>query len=95
MQPGCLGSSSVFSHIFYHMHACRLAKREAEYDMQTALETCREVNPGYELLVFDNKDYEATIRRVVPDLALMYHYFEPIERADLWRYVILYETGGW
>jgi mannosyltransferase OCH1-like enzyme len=35
------------------------------------------------------------VRRAAPALLPLWGLLKPIERADLWRYVVLYERGGW
>ena len=62
---------------------------------QEKLETCRLVNPDYEILVYDDADSMHSIREFAPHLEDMLNLLKPVERADLWRYLIVFEQGGW
>jgi mannosyltransferase OCH1-like enzyme len=35
------------------------------------------------------------MRRAAPALLPLWEQLKPVERADLWRYIALYESGGW
>jgi hypothetical protein len=52
-------------------------------------------NPGYSLMLFDDADIRAFMTTYYPDLLATFDGLgTPVERADLWRYLVLCRLGG-
>ncbi|KAK9810518.1 hypothetical protein WJX72_012061 [[Myrmecia] bisecta] len=55
---------------------------------------CQEMNPEFDVHIYDAVEAETSVGSLAPALLAMWPYLEPVERADLWRYLILYSSGG-
>ncbi len=62
---------------------------------QEKIEIARAVNLGYELTVHDDGDIKETVQRVAPNFLKLFELLRPVEKADFWRYLIVYAYGGW
>lgn len=52
-------------------------------------------NPGYSLMLFDDADIRAFMTTYYPDLLATFDGLgTPVERTDLWRYLVLCRLGG-
>lgn len=52
-------------------------------------------NPGYSLMLFDDADIRAFMTTYYPDLLATFDGLgSPVERTDLWRYLVLCRLGG-
>jgi hypothetical protein len=54
----------------------------------------RRHNPGYAHRLYDDVDCLRYVRQRFPDWLDRYQSLTPVERADVWRYLIVYERGG-
>ena len=62
---------------------------------QLAVDTWIEMNPEFEHRLCDDDECRAFVYEHFPHLLEVYDGFElPVERADLWRYLVLYHFGG-
>lgn len=59
-----------------------------------AVASWRSLNPGHEFRFYSDTEAEQHITRHHPELRHAFERMKPIERADLFRYVILYDMGG-
>jgi len=59
----------------------KLTERRA----QGVIRACSQVNPGYEVVLEDDADMWASVRRAAPSLLPLFALLRPVERADLWR----------
>ena len=59
-----------------------------------AVESWRVMNPGYEYRLYDDAEIDAHMRKMHPELMVHWKRMKPIEKADMFRYAILYDEGG-
>ena len=51
-------------------------------------------NLDYECRVFDDHDCLVFVAQYFPELVDVYQTLRPVEKADLWRYLVILERGG-
>lgn len=68
---------------------------KAEIESKEFRNHCRQLNPDYELITYDDIMSRRFIARDYPEWLELYDSLEvPVMRADLWRYLILHRYGG-
>ena len=76
------------------MHLALTAKTVDDCSEQTISEW-RRLNPGLRVTVFDDPHAKAFVAREFPHLLHVYAAFaKPVERADLFRYLVIHALGG-
>ena len=63
--------------------------------MQGKIEIARSVNPEYKLTVHDDEDIKEDVKKLAPNFLKLFERLRPVEKADFWRYLIVYAYGGW
>ena len=63
--------------------------------MQGKIDIARSVNPEYDLTVHDDGDIEEDVKNLAPSLLKLFKLLRPVEKADFWRYLVVYAYGGW
>ena len=68
---------------------------QAEMDSKVFRTHCRDLNPQYELITFDDEMSRRFVSRYYPEWLQLYDGLDvPVMRADMWRYLILHKYGG-
>ena len=66
--------------------------------LQDVRERISQLNPDYEMILFDDNDIDVWIRENFKDDTKIYNVYTKLQvgaaRADFWRYLILYKNGG-
>jgi hypothetical protein len=63
--------------------------------VQSSVDSWKRVNPGYTHKMHDDDDIERRVTTLHPELLPAYAQMKPIQRADLFRYMVLYDEGGY
>ena len=59
------------------------------------IEKWKSLNPGYELVLYDDKDMDTFVKEYYPEFYKLYDIMPDIvEKADIWRYLIVHKYGG-
>ena len=58
--------------------------------VQEKIDIARSVNPGYELTVHDDGDIKNDVKKLSPNFVKLFELLRPVEKADFWRYLIVY-----
>jgi len=67
----------------------------AEIDSKEYRTHCRELNPRYELITYDDDMSRRFVVRHYPEWVSLYDSLDvPVMRADMWRYLVLHHYGG-
>lgn len=67
----------------------------AEIDSKEYRTRCRQLNPDYELITYDDDMSQRFIVKYYPEWLQLYDSLDvPVMRADMWRYLILHKYGG-
>lgn len=71
--------------------------KNLDVSLQNVRNSIQELNPEYEMKLFDDNDIEEWIKNTFND-KIIYNTYKQLKigagRADFWRYLILYENGG-
>ena len=43
----------------------------------------------------DDRDIREDVRNLAPSFLKLFEHLRPVEKADFWRYLIVYAHGGW
>ncbi|KAJ3116315.1 hypothetical protein HDU96_009875 [Phlyctochytrium bullatum] len=75
------------------------SKSKEDQDLQVSKGFWQERNPGFDVIVHDDEDMLRLVKeegeKVFPGCYKLYRSFEKnVERADFWRYLIIYLHGG-
>ena len=54
----------------------------------------RQLNPGHTVRLYDDADIEAFVRRHCAELAPFWSLLKPVQRADVFRYAVMWKEGG-
>ncbi|EGD81794.1 hypothetical protein PTSG_02506 [Salpingoeca rosetta] len=68
---------------------------ELPYLAQSSVESWQRLNKGYEYRFYTDDDIAAYMEKNHPNLVNTWNRMKPIHRADLFRYVILHDVGGY
>ena len=63
--------------------------------VQSSVNSWKSTNPGYVHKMHDDNDIEHRVKTLHPELLPAYEQMKPIQRADLFRYMVLYDEGGY
>jgi mannosyltransferase OCH1-like enzyme len=63
--------------------------------VQSSVNSWKSTNPGYVHKMHDDDDIEKRVKTLHPELLPAYEQMKPIQRADLFRYMVLYDEGGY
>lgn len=64
-------------------------------DIAKQLRKWHELNPDYVMFIQDDQDAADLVLSMFPNLTTLWNRLEPIQRADIWRYVVIHSFGGW
>ena len=68
---------------------------QAEMDSKEFRTHCRNLNPQYELITYDDDMSRRFVSTYYPEWLELYDGLDvPVMRADMWRYLILHKYGG-
>ena len=68
---------------------------QAEMDSKLFRTHCRNLNPQYELITYDDDMSRRFVSKYYPEWIELYDGLDvPVMRADMWRYLILHKYGG-
>ena len=68
---------------------------QAEMDSKEFRAHCRNLNPQYELITYDDDMSRRFVSKYYPEWLELYDGLDvPVMRADMWRYLILHKYGG-
>ena len=63
--------------------------------VQSSVDSWKRTNPGFVHKMHNDADIEERVRTLHPELLPAYEQMKPIQRADLFRYMVLYDEGGY
>jgi hypothetical protein len=64
-------------------------------DLTKNLRKWHELNPDFVIFIQDDQDATDLVLTMFPILTNVWDQLEPIQRADIWRYVVIHSFGGW
>lgn len=68
---------------------------QAEMDSKIFRSHCRNLNPKYELITYDDNMSRRFVSKYYPEWLELYDGLDvPVMQADMWRYLILHKYGG-
>ena len=51
-------------------------------------------NPGYKFILYDDNEIEEYVEKHYPDIMFAFQQMKPVQKADVFRYVVIYNEGG-
>jgi len=79
------------------IHQVYFYKEDLPVEIKKNIEKLKRLNPTWEYRLYDDKDIENYIKANFPDILKLYKKINPIYgavRADLFRYLVIYNEGG-
>eukprot|EP00877_Chromochloris_zofingiensis_P006738 jgi/Chrzof1/2317/Cz11g10230.t1 len=62
---------------------------------KASMQTWKTLNPGYQHIIYDDADLLNFMQKFYPDLLRLFTGLKSnVERADVWRYLVLHRVGG-
>ena len=60
------------------------------------VDSVKKCNPSFEYIIYDDADCDHFVQTCYPQYYKYYIKLElPVQKADLWRYLVIYYYGGW
>lgn len=60
------------------------------------VDSIKKHNPGFKHAIWDDEDCREFVKDYYPEYYSFYQQLEiPVQKADLWRYLVIYHYGGW
>jgi mannosyltransferase OCH1-like enzyme len=63
--------------------------------VQSSVNSWKRTNPGFVHKMHDDTDIEERVRTLHPELLYAFSLMKPIQKADLLRYMVLHDEGGY
>ena len=54
----------------------------------------KRLNPKHKLILYDDTDIETVVKKSFPQIIPFWKALKPVQRADIFRYVVIWEEGG-
>lgn len=94
-KPWCQAGSTPPFRFPKIIHQTVRDKHNISCEALASMRSWRDLNPGYEHRLSDDKDCEDFVAENYPEILQIYrHLGSPVERSDLWRYLVLHRYGG-
>jgi mannosyltransferase OCH1-like enzyme len=84
--------SAVFPKV---IHMTLKSKIHISPNVRSNIDSFRRLNPDYEIRLYDDDDIRKMVKEHRPHMLDMFDSFgKSVERADFWRYLVMYVEGG-